>query len=208
MMLGHEKRKSLGQLSASVREPDVYVSHNPSIKGALLLVAAVVILWAATPFAVSLFFKLPTEAGAFGDLFGSINALFSGLAFVGLVYAILLQRRELELQRLELQATREEMKLARTEAARSASAQEGAARVSAITTLLEHHRSQIDRIKSNLRIPDASHITGFRSRMATEAENLEVTELESKVVRYVSHLEGAYEHLHQIASRRPTSGCD
>lgn len=33
--------------------------------------------------------------GAFGDKFGAINALFSGLAFAGLITTILLQRREL-----------------------------------------------------------------------------------------------------------------
>jgi hypothetical protein len=50
------------------------------------------------------------NAGTIGDTFGSINALFSGLAFAGLIYAILLQRAELELQRNELSATREEIK--------------------------------------------------------------------------------------------------
>ncbi|MDC9826296.1 putative phage abortive infection protein [Devosia sp. ZB163] len=48
--------------------------------------------------------------GTFGDTFGATNALFSGLAFVGLIYAILLQRQELELQRKELEDTREELK--------------------------------------------------------------------------------------------------
>lgn len=50
-------------------------------------------------------------------MFGAVNALFSGLAFAGIIYTILPQRRELELQREELRATR-------TELARSASAQE------------------------------------------------------------------------------------
>lgn len=183
--------------SVSRREPDVPAGSNPSITRALLLVAAVVALWLATPFVVSRFYAPPTEAGSFGDLFGSINALFSGLAFAGLVYAILLQRRELELQRLELQATREEMKLARAEAERSASAQEATARLAAITTLIEHHRSQIDRINSTLRVPDASHVTGFRSRQPTEAEKSEVAALEAEVAEYVSHLEGAYKYLYQ-----------
>ena len=50
-----------------------------------------------------------TERGIFGDMFGSVNALFSGLAFVGLIYAILLQRQELKLQREELKSTRNEL---------------------------------------------------------------------------------------------------
>lgn len=50
------------------------------------------------------------ERGQFGDMFGASNALFSGLAFIGLIYAILLQRSELALQRIELKLTRKEMK--------------------------------------------------------------------------------------------------
>lgn len=49
------------------------------------------------------------DSGAFGDTFGAVNALFSGLAFVGLIYAILLQKNQLELQREDLKSTQEEL---------------------------------------------------------------------------------------------------
>lgn len=49
----------------------------------------------------------PTERGTFGDMFGGLNALFSGLAFAGIIYTILLQMTELKLQREELKQTRE-----------------------------------------------------------------------------------------------------
>jgi len=52
----------------------------------------------------------PDDRGTFGDMFGSINALFSGLAFAGIIFTILLQRKELEYQREELKETREEFK--------------------------------------------------------------------------------------------------
>lgn len=48
--------------------------------------------------------------GTFGDMFGSVNALFSGLALAGIILTILLQRKELKLQREELKETREEFK--------------------------------------------------------------------------------------------------
>jgi hypothetical protein len=57
------------------------------------------------------------DRSSFGGMFGAVGTLFSGLAFAGVVYAILLQRRDLELQRKELEMTREELK-------RSAEAQE------------------------------------------------------------------------------------
>jgi hypothetical protein len=42
--------------------------------------------------------------------FDPLNALFSGLAFWGVIYAILLQRNELALQRKELELTRSEVR--------------------------------------------------------------------------------------------------
>ncbi|MBK7968035.1 MAG: hypothetical protein IPK08_03400 [Bacteroidetes bacterium] len=55
--------------------------------------------------------------GTIGDSFGVVNSLFSGLAFGGIIYTIILQRDELQLQRDELSLTRLELK-------RSANAQE------------------------------------------------------------------------------------
>lgn len=53
--------------------------------------------------------------GEFGDMFGAVNALFSGLAFAGLIITLILQRQELGCQREELEQTREEMKNQRAE---------------------------------------------------------------------------------------------
>lgn len=62
-------------------------------------------------------FFIPDEntRGTFGDQFGAVNALFSGLAFAGLIYTIVLQRRDLELQRDDLKLQREELVLNRKE---------------------------------------------------------------------------------------------
>jgi hypothetical protein len=42
--------------------------------------------------------------------FNPIAALFSGLAFLGVIYAVILQKQELSLQRKELELTRDELK--------------------------------------------------------------------------------------------------
>lgn len=49
------------------------------------------------------------DRGTFCDMFGGINALFSGLAFCGIIITILLQSKELKLQRDEIKANRDEL---------------------------------------------------------------------------------------------------
>lgn len=49
------------------------------------------------------------SSGVFGDSFGLLTSLFSGLAFAGLIITIVMQRDELALQRQELNLTREEL---------------------------------------------------------------------------------------------------
>jgi hypothetical protein len=39
------------------------------------------------------------QLGTYGDMFGALNCIFSGAAFVGVVYAVVLQRRELQHQK-------------------------------------------------------------------------------------------------------------
>jgi Putative phage abortive infection protein len=68
----------------------------------LCLIAAI---WATSGW----FLHGEKERGTFGDMFGAVNALFSGLAFASLVYTILLQKEELQLQRTELTLTRQEL---------------------------------------------------------------------------------------------------
>lgn len=80
----------------------------------------VIALWAGTGFLLYDAGKDTApwgERGTFGDMFGSINALFSGLAFAGLIFTVLLQRQELQLQRHELKLQREEIVESRKELA-------------------------------------------------------------------------------------------
>lgn len=45
--------------------------------------------------------------GTFGDMFGSLNAVFSGFAFAGVIITIIMQMKELELTRKELRRSAE-----------------------------------------------------------------------------------------------------
>jgi hypothetical protein len=110
------------------------------------LFAGTLLLLVAVGVVVIYFFGLPDSPAAFGDMFGVASALFSGLAFGGLIYAISLQRQELALQRAELEATREEMRLSRLESQRSASANELSVRLSVISQLAAYHEGEFKRL--------------------------------------------------------------
>lgn len=69
----------------------------------------VIFLWGLSWFLISNFISEPADRGTFGDMFGAINALFSGLAFAGMIITLLQQKEELSLQRKELEDTRKEL---------------------------------------------------------------------------------------------------
>src|SRR5690606_1007550 len=82
----------------------------PYQKEAKKVILGVVGLWGLSALVILVGANRNSEVmGITGDAFGAINALFSGLAFSGLIYAILLQKEELELQRQEVRDTRQEI---------------------------------------------------------------------------------------------------
>jgi Putative phage abortive infection protein len=80
----------------------------PGKRWIVVIFATVVITWVASPL-ILWGVSDPAERGQFGDQYGALNALFSGLAFAGLIITLFMQRQELRLQREELAATRGEL---------------------------------------------------------------------------------------------------
>ena len=76
---------------------------------AFLVIAIVIIGLVSWGFerALTKYVTDPQERGLFGDMFGALNTAFSGLAFAGVIYAIILQRTELGYQREELRRSAE-----------------------------------------------------------------------------------------------------
>ena len=86
-----------------------------------------------------------TAAGQFGNMFGAINALFSGFALAGVIVAILMQREELKLQREEL--------------ARSSEGKEEQARALLITAQLNANTALLQN-KASERMAEIVHLLG------------------------------------------------
>ncbi|MFN7117132.1 MAG: hypothetical protein ACK4TA_10065 [Saprospiraceae bacterium] len=77
---------------------------------ALLMLLAVILAFSTVwfiPLIKSIFFPgNETSFGEIGDMFGAVNAVFSGLAFAGVVIAIIIQEDELKQTRKEFEFTR------------------------------------------------------------------------------------------------------
>lgn len=109
----------------------------------------VFIAWAAYAFGIpqiSLFPDWPAR-GQFGDMFGALNALFSGMAFAAFIVALMLQRQELTLQRRELQLQREEMAASRTQLERQANVQAALMRVTVAQIRVAAEQVRVEAMK-------------------------------------------------------------
>lgn len=82
------------------------ISENKTFnikKWVIWALVIVLVLWSLNWLAI---FLDANPRGTLGDMFGAVNALFSGLAFAGIIITIYMQKHELELQREELSETR------------------------------------------------------------------------------------------------------
>lgn len=85
------------------------ISENTNFLPLIILSVVVVVLFVLSWLCLALTINDSEKQGQFGDQFGAVNALFSGLAFAGLIFTIILQKKELALQREELADTRKEL---------------------------------------------------------------------------------------------------
>lgn len=86
-----------------------------SVISIIILVLSVVMAWYHYPTWMQLLFSNDvseiTNRALFGDSYGSLNTLFSGLAFAGIITSIFLQSQELRETRAEIKGQKEEFEL-------------------------------------------------------------------------------------------------
>jgi len=74
----------------------------------IALIAIIITSWLKYPQWIAILFKnstaLGTNFGTFGDSFGALNTLFSGLAFTGIIISIILQSKELQETRKDIKS--------------------------------------------------------------------------------------------------------
>ncbi|MEK4977191.1 hypothetical protein [Bacillus sp. FSL K6-6540] len=74
-------------------------TEEKSLRGFVVIALAVTVIWALLGLVAYFLFSNWEARGTFGDMFGSINVLFSGLALGAVVYTIHLQQQDLRIQR-------------------------------------------------------------------------------------------------------------
>jgi len=77
---------------------------------ASLMVLVIILVCVSYAWTMHKYFENWQSASNFGESFGLLNALFSGLALIGVVFAVSMQSRELGLQREEISRSTEELK--------------------------------------------------------------------------------------------------
>jgi hypothetical protein len=91
----------------------------------------VLAVWMATPYVIThwLGYRMPKNAGGFGDIFGSVSSLFAGLAFYAVLITFFNQRKEIERNKEEL---RKQLRLMTT-----------TARLTALPILIKQEKERI-----------------------------------------------------------------
>lgn len=145
-----------------------------------LLVTLVALLWLGNWYLLSMYIKDGQSRGQFGDQFGSVNALFSGLAFAGLISAIILQKRELTLQREQLELQRDEMRESRLQLAEQARIQDESRKVAIARLKIEALKAEISAIEMESLTKNYAHRDEYigQIRASGEAMMKIVNELE------------------------------
>ncbi len=122
------------------------MKETMAIPTIVLIGCAVVAVWVL----MGVFASDRPSPGQFGDMFGAVNALFTGLAFAGLIYTIILQREELGLQRKELRLTRRELNGQKKEFAAQNSTMALQRFESSFFSILRVHHQIIDAMDLNI----------------------------------------------------------
>jgi hypothetical protein len=155
--------------------------HRLETLGIVGVVLIVIALWVACGFLLPGFIPqwvttdLLEKSGQFGDTFGAANALFSGLAMVGVAIAVYYQRHELEIARDQARKSdearhqagirqQEELEIVRDEARKSDEARRNAESALA---------DQIDALHATAKLNAASSIIQANDSIARLAADIE-----------------------------------
>jgi hypothetical protein len=141
---------------------------NLAIGGAVAIVA----LWALSGVVLWRVFD-SDDRGTFGDMFGAINALFSGLAFLGLTVALVLQYEELKEQRREIQQSLMSQQASNRALEEQLKMSDFRNRIETLNLLIQAQQRQIDRMIGHETLTRRDELTRLNERLRFFERELE-----------------------------------
>ncbi len=122
----------------------------------IIAISLVFLIWSVSGLIIYLMSDNWGDRGTMGDMFGAVNALFSGLAFAALLFTLQLQRDEIKLNRAEIALSRNELSksVKAQQESQEALKQQVAqthltAQLNAMNTVINYYNSQIESSKSS-----------------------------------------------------------
>jgi hypothetical protein len=129
------------------------------------LIGSFVVLWLFSAFAVPYFAGSLDQAGNFGDSFGGVSALFSGLALALAIYSMLLQQRQsAEFEKVTLASLSHQADVIKL-IEKNLSDQANTAQVTALAALIDREEQRIDTLRQwgSMAGDDSKYVNGIRS---------------------------------------------
>lgn len=166
-------------METQVASHDPIIDDKDDLKPLFIFLFVVFVVWLVLSLLLPHLLNKNNASQAVGDSFNGINALFSGFAFSGIIYTILLQRKELALQRKELKDTREELR--RTAAAqenseialrRQANNLKISAKLSALNTMVVYYNDQLINNRSALTLQEKAEMSNKHKVYLQEIEEI------------------------------------
>ena len=149
-------------------------SSQKAVLATLLAGCAVITaVWAASGWIIWSYARSPVDRGTFGDMFGAVNALFTGWAFLGVIVTLAQQNAQLDLQRLELKLSRESTEGTVRILSEERRQSDFSVRLRALTELHRSLNGRIDRlIEPHELHAEASRLVGERDKVEAELESM------------------------------------
>ncbi len=155
---------------------------NTNNKILLTIILAILFAWSGSALLTMIFIDNWADRGTFGDLFGGINSLFSGLALAGLVYSIFRSREQIHVQREEIEINRKELIKSRKTQEKSEKALEEQVAQMKISTKINGLKTLIDYYSSVIANPETPKENKDNAILKRKALIIEIDQLINRIV--------------------------
>lgn len=150
---------------------------DESTKLLLIIISIIILIWALSALLIINYISDWSHRGTFGDLFGAINSLFSGLALASLIFTIYQSKNDLKLQREEIEVNRKELIKSRKAQERSEKALEEQVKQLKLSAKLNGLKTLIDYFNIQISNPNNSEEIILKARQKRKEKIIEIDKL-------------------------------